>query len=69
METLKPVLPGSSPFLTRSIVYLCEDWISSGSYAQKKLGYVPMKDWRVAVDEHLADLKGAGYPWPVLCQP
>lgn len=69
METLKPVLPGSSPFLTRSIVHLCEDWMCPGNYAQKKLGYVPMKDWRVAVDEHLADLKEAGFPWPVLCQP
>lgn len=69
METLEPVLPGSSPFLTRSIVHLCEDWICPNNYAHKKLGYVPRKDWRAAVDEHLADLKNEGFPWPVLCQP
>ena len=69
METLHSVMPGSSPFLTRSIVHLCEDWICPNNYAQQKLGYVPKKDWRIAVDEHLADLKEEGFPWPVLCQP
>jgi len=69
METLEPVLPGSSPFLTRSIVRLCEDWVCPGDYATKKLGYVPQKNWKTAVDEHLADLRNAGFPWPVLCQP
>jgi nucleoside-diphosphate-sugar epimerase len=69
METLKPVLPGSSPFLTRSIVHLCEDWICPNDYATKKLGYVPQKTWKSAVDEHLEDLRNEGFPWPVLCQP
>lgn len=69
METLKPVLPGSSPFLTRSIVRLCEDWVCSNDYATEKLGYMPRKDWKTAVDEHLADLRNEGFPWPVLSQP
>jgi nucleoside-diphosphate-sugar epimerase len=69
METLKPVLPGSSPFLTCSIIRLCEDWICPNDYAEKNLEYVPQKAWQVAVDEHLADLKNEGFPWPVLCQP
>jgi nucleoside-diphosphate-sugar epimerase len=69
METLKPVLPGSSPFLTRSIVHLCEDWICPNDYAREKLGYVPGKDWQSAVAEHLADLRKEGFPWPALCQP
>lgn len=69
METLHPVLPGSSPFLTRSIVHLCEDWYCPNDYAGKKLGYVPMKDWRIAAREHLADLRTEGFPWPRLCQP
>ena len=69
METLNPVLPGSSPFLTRSIVHLCEDWICPNDYATKKLGYVPQKTWKSAVDEHLADLRNEGFPWPVLSQP
>jgi nucleoside-diphosphate-sugar epimerase len=68
MEKLHPILPGSSPFLTRSIVHLSEDWMCSNDYAQQKLGYVPQKDWRVAAREHLADLGAARYPWPRLAQ-
>lgn len=68
METLKPLMPGSSPFLTRSIVHLCENWVCPNDYARHKLGYTPGKDWRTAVREHLADLKAEGYPWPRLCQ-
>ncbi len=68
METLNPILPGSSPFLTRSIVHLCENWQCPSDYARAKLGYIPKKDWRTAVREHLADLRDKGYPWPFLCQ-
>jgi nucleoside-diphosphate-sugar epimerase len=68
MEKLHPFLPGSSPFLTRSIVHLSEDWACPNNYAREKLGYVPQKDWRTAVREHLADLGGEGYPWPRLAQ-
>jgi hypothetical protein len=50
------------------ILRLCEDWVCPNDYAEKKLGYVPQKAWRLAVDEHLADLKQEGYPWPMLCQ-
>ena len=68
MEKLHPVLPGSSPFLTRSIVHLSEDWLCPNDDAQRKLGYVPRKDWRTTVHEHLADLRVQGYPWPRLAQ-
>ena len=68
METLAPVLPGSSPFLTRSIVHLCENWHCPNDYAHRKIGYTPKKDWRVATREHLADLKAEGFLWPRLCQ-
>ena len=67
METLYPVLPGY-PFLTRSIVHLCEDWVCPSDYATRKLGYLPKKDWRTTIREHLADLKAQGYPWPRLNQ-
>ena len=67
MEMLHPLLPGH-PFLTRSIVHLCEDWFCPNDYATRKLGYVPEKDWRTTIREHLADLKAQGYPWPRLCQ-
>ena len=68
MEKLHPVLPGSSPFLTRSIVHLCEDWVCPSDYAHKKLGYTPTRNWRTAMREHLDDLRKDGYPWPRLCQ-
>ncbi len=68
METLHPSLPGSSPFLTRSIVHLCEDWLCPNTYAREKLGYVPQKSWETAVDEHLSDLASEGFPWPRLQQ-
>ena len=67
MEMLNPLLPGH-PFLTRSIVHLCEDWVCPSDYATRKLGYVPEKDWRSTIREHLADLKAQGYPWPRLSQ-
>jgi nucleoside-diphosphate-sugar epimerase len=68
MEKLHPVLPGTSPFLTRSIVRLSEDWLCPNGYAERKLGYHPQKAWRTAVREHLTDLEERGYPWPNLAQ-
>ena len=67
MEMLNPLLPGH-PFLTRSIVHLCEDWVCPSDYATRKLGYVPEKDWRTTIREHLTDLKARDYPWPRLAQ-
>lgn len=66
METLKPMLPGSSPFLTRSIVHLSEDWTCASQYARAKLGYIPKENWRVAVRRQLEKLASEGYPWPRL---
>jgi nucleoside-diphosphate-sugar epimerase len=68
METLKPLLPGSSPFLTRSIVHLCEDWVCATDRARDKLGYVPRVDWRTAIREQLATLRAKGFPWLRLSQ-
>jgi len=68
MEKLYPILPGTSPFLTRSIVHLSEDWLCPNDDAQRKLAYVPRKNWRMTVREHLADLETQGYPWPRLAQ-
>jgi 2-alkyl-3-oxoalkanoate reductase len=68
MEVLHPVLPGTSPFLTRSLVYVAEDWFCPSDYAAKKLGYEPRKDWRIATGEALSELKASGYPWPHLVQ-
>jgi len=68
METLHPVLPGTSPFLTRSIVHLCENWQCTTERAHSKLGYVPRIDWRSAIREQLTELRTEGYPWPRLRQ-
>jgi nucleoside-diphosphate-sugar epimerase len=68
MEALHPVLPGSAPFLTRSLVHVAEDWTCATDKAREKLGYVPSKDWRIAVAEAVAELETQGYPWPALRQ-
>ena len=68
MEKLFPILPGKAPFLTRSIVHLAEEWVCSTDYAEKKLNYRPQKDWRIAMDEALEELKANDYPWPSLVQ-
>lgn len=47
-------LPGNSPFLTRSLVYVAEDWWCRTDRAADKLGYRASKDWRTAVRETLA---------------
>jgi hypothetical protein len=49
-------LPGNSPFLTRSLVHVAEDWWCRTDHAADKLGYRAGKDWRTAVREALADL-------------
>lgn len=69
MEKLFPIMPGKAPFLTRSVVHLAEEWICDTEYARNKLGYVPQKDWHVAMDEALTELKTNNYPWPYMAQP
>jgi nucleoside-diphosphate-sugar epimerase len=68
MELLHRVLPGDAPFLTRSLVYLSEDWWCPTDRATDKLGYRPRKDWRTATQEALAELTGEGFPWLPLAQ-
>ena len=68
METLHPVLPGAAPFLTRSIVHLCENRVCATDNARRKLGYIPGRDWRDAIREQLAELRANGFPWPSLSQ-
>jgi len=68
MEKLFPILPGKAPFLTRSIVHLAEEWVCDTNYARNKIGYVAEKNWRVAMDEALAELKNNDYPWPYMTQ-
>jgi nucleoside-diphosphate-sugar epimerase len=69
MELLHPVLPGTSPFLTRSLVHVARDWVCPSDYAGKKLGYEPRKEWRTAAREALRELEAMDYPWLRLVQP
>ncbi len=69
MEKLFPIMPGKAPFLTRSVVHLAEEWVCGTEYARNKIGYVPQKDWRIAMDEALDELKANDYPWPYMAQP
>ncbi|MFV2103027.1 NAD-dependent epimerase/dehydratase family protein [Micromonospora sp. LOL_024] len=69
MEKLHPVLSGSDPFLTRSLVHVSEDWDCPTDHAARKLGYTPHEDWRTAVRESLSEAEANGYPWPRLAQP
>ena len=69
MELIYPLVPGKAPFLTRSVVHLAEQWLCDTRYAQTKLGYTAEKDWRLAIDEALDDLKSKDYPWPAMSQP
>lgn len=69
MEKLFPLMPGKSPFLTRSVVHLAEEWVCNTAYAHQKLGYQAQKDWHIAMDEALSALKEKNYPWPYMAQP
>ena len=69
MEKLFPIMPGKAPFLTRSVVHLAEEWVCDTRYAQNKLGFAPQKDWRIAMDEALNELKAKDYPWLNMTQP
>ena len=60
MEKLNPLLPGD-PFLTRSIVFLGEDWYAPNDLAERRLGYVPKVGWKEAVRSQLKDMERRGY--------
>jgi 2-alkyl-3-oxoalkanoate reductase len=68
VEQFHRMLPGDAPFLTRSLVYLAQDWWCDTDPAAEKLGYRPRKDWRTATRETLAELTSEGFPWLPLAQ-
>lgn len=69
MEKLGRLMPGGSPFLTRSIVRVSEDWYCPTDYAEAKLGYRPQRAWRDAVAESVDEMRARGFPWPRLVAP
>lgn len=60
MEKLNPLLPGD-PFLTRSIVYLGEDWHAPSDLARRSLGYEPKIDWKEAIRHQLKNMERREY--------
>ncbi|GIG54972.1 dTDP-4-dehydrorhamnose 3,5-epimerase [Demequina activiva] len=68
MERLHPVLPGTSPFLTRALVHVGLDWHSDPATARELLGFEARVDWRDAVAASVADRRALGFPWPELTQ-
>lgn len=68
MENVSRMPFMSSPFLTRSMVHLCENRVCNPEYAARKLGYHPSVGWRSAIRQQLADLEKEGYPWVRLAQ-
>ncbi|MCK5334821.1 MAG: NAD(P)-dependent oxidoreductase [Gammaproteobacteria bacterium] len=68
MEKFFIIMPGKSPFLTRSVVHLAEEWVCNTEYAKNKLGYQAKKDWHIVLDESLEKLKEENYPWPYMAQ-
>lgn len=68
MEALHPLLPGKAPFLTRSLVFVGENWHMDTAKARRVLGFEPVDDWREAIAEQLAERAVDGYAWPPLAQ-
>lgn len=68
MEALHPITPGRAPFLTRSLVFVGEDWYMDAVKARALLGFEPRDSWREAIAEQLAERSTDGYAWPDLAQ-
>ena len=68
MEALHPVLPGSSPFLSRSLVHVAESRLCATQRARQVIGFAGRKSWRIAVQEAVTELGLQGFPWPRLAQ-
>lgn len=68
MERLHPLLPGSSPFLTRALVHVGMDWHANPGTAHELLGFEARVDWRDAVAASVEDRRAFGFPWPELTQ-
>ena len=65
---LMEALPTPTPFLTRSIVHVSEDWNCPIDHARQVLGYTPNGDWRRAVAESVVERRKDGFRWPALNQ-
>lgn len=65
---LMEALPTRTPFLTRSLVRVSEDWNTPITRAERVLGFVPKGSWRQAVTASVAERRDLGFAWPSLSQ-
>lgn len=65
---LMEALPTRTPFLTRSLVHVSEDWNTPIEHARSALGYRPSGDWRQAITRAVEERRKTGFAWPALTQ-
>lgn len=68
MEGLHPFLPGRAPFLTRSLVFVGENWHMDDVKAQHLLGFRGTDDWREVIASSVAERRADDFAWPELAQ-
>ncbi len=68
MEALHPITPGRAPFLTRSLVFVGENWHMATDKAKRVLGFAPEDQWADAVRAQVEDRRVGGFAWPELTQ-
>lgn len=68
MEAVHPFTPGRAPFLTRSLVFVGENWHMDDAKARRVLGYTGSDDWRQVVAEAVDERRALRYAWPELAQ-
>lgn len=68
MEAIHPLTRAKAPFLTRSLVFVGEDWHMATAKAARLLGYAPRVDWRDAMRAQLDERAEVGFAWPELAQ-
>lgn len=61
-------MTNTEPFLTRSLVYLSEDWPCEGTTAEREIGFLPTSNWRDEVREAIEALREEGFAPPSLVQ-
>lgn len=61
MERLHPVLPGRAPFLTRSLVFVGENWHMDDAKAERVLGYRGTDDWREVIAASVAERRASDF--------
>ncbi len=68
MEAVHPFTPGRAPFLTRSLVFVGENWHMDDAKARRVLGYSGADDWRDVIAASVDERRALDYAWPALSQ-